>query len=50
MTRPALSALRAELADLTIHDDAASLRMHSRDVFSLSPAPKPQAYAAQAAE
>ncbi len=32
-----LAALRAELADLVIYDDAASLRMYSRDFFWFSP-------------
>ena len=41
MTSPALAALRAELSDLTIYDDAPSLRMHSRDFFWFSPVLKP---------
>lgn len=40
-TRPALVQLRAELDGLTIHDDAPSLRMHSRDFFWFSPVLKP---------
>lgn len=48
MTSPALSALRAELADLTIYDDAPSLRMHSRDFFWFSPVLKPDLEGKQA--
>ncbi|SFJ65432.1 FAD/FMN-containing dehydrogenase [Bosea sp. OK403] len=48
MTRPALAALRAELADLTIYQDAPSLRMHSRDFFWFSPVLKPDLEGKQA--
>jgi len=41
MPHPALAALRAELADLTLYDDAPSLRMNSRDFFWFSPVLKP---------
>lgn len=37
----ALAALKAELADLLIYDDAASLRIYSRDFFWFSPILKP---------
>ncbi len=47
-TRPALSALRADLAGLTIYDDAPSLRMHSRDFFWFSPVLKPDLEGRQA--
>lgn len=48
MTHPALAALRAELADLTLYDDAPSLRMHSRDFFWFSPVLKPDLEGKQA--
>lgn len=48
MTHPALAALRAELSDLTIYDDAPSLRMHSRDFFWFSPVLKPDLEGKQA--
>lgn len=48
MPHPALAALRAELADLTIYDDAPSLRMHSRDFFWFSPVLKPDLEGKQA--
>jgi FAD/FMN-containing dehydrogenase len=47
-TRPALERLRADLAGLTIHDDAPSLRMHSRDFFWFSPVLKPDLEGKQA--
>jgi len=47
-TRPALAALRADLAGLTIYDDAPSLRMHSRDFFWFSPVLKPDLEGKQA--
>jgi len=48
MTHPALAALRAELSDLTLYDDAPSLRMHSRDFFWFSPVLKPDLEGKQA--
>ena len=48
MTHPALAALRAELADLTLYEDAPSLRMNSRDFFWFSPILKPDLEGKQA--